>query len=94
MLRSIAFCIDAFGMSLDSQNCVNTLKTSVQTKPYQQWIFAEKGGALTIVNKATGRFVDMAVGNAEEGAAVFSYTINGDDKTNANQKWLVEEAEK
>ena len=63
-----------------------------KSNPYQEWTITEEGGALTIINKATGRCVDLAGGNAEEGAAVFSYTINGDDKTNANQKWLVKEA--
>ena len=63
-----------------------------KSNPCQQWTLAEKDGALTIINKATGRCVDLAGGETKEGAAVFSYTINGDDKTNANQKWVAEEA--
>ena len=61
--------------------------------PYQQWKLIEKNGTVTIVNKATGRCVDLAGGDTKEGAAIFSYDINDDEQTNANQKWYIEEAE-
>lgn len=62
--------------------------------PLQQWILAEKDGSVTIVNKATGRCVDLAGGEIKEGAAVFSYDINNDPQSNANQKWVIKEAGK
>ena len=62
--------------------------------PLQQWILAEKDGSVTIVNKATGRCVDLAGGDTKEGAAVFSYDINNDLQSNANQKWVIKEAGK
>lgn len=58
----------------------------------QQWSLVEKDGSVTIINKATGRCVDLAGGETHEGAAVFSYDINDDPQSNANQKWLIEEA--
>ena len=64
-----------------------------KSNPYQQWKLIEKDGAVTIVNKATGRCVDLAGGDTKEGAAIFSYDINDDEQTNANQKWYIEEAE-
>lgn len=60
---------------------------------FQQWTLFEEDGAVTIINKATGRCVDLAGGETKEGAAVFSYDINGDPQSNANQKWVIEEAE-
>ena len=63
-----------------------------KSKLSQQWILVEKEGAVTIINKATGRCVDLAGGETHEGAAVFSYDINDDPQSNANQKWLIEEA--
>jgi len=62
--------------------------------PSQQWILVEKEGSVTMINKATGRCVDLAGGETREGAAVFSYDINDDPQSNANQKWLIEEAAK
>ena len=59
----------------------------------QQWTLFEKDGAVTIINKATGRCVDLAGGDTKEGAAVFSYNINNDSQSNANQKWVIMEAE-
>ena len=64
-----------------------------KNNPYQQWKLIEKDGAVTIVNKATGRCVDLAGGDTKEGAAIFSYDINDDGQTNSNQKWYIEEAE-
>lgn len=60
--------------------------------PFQQWRLIETDGSVTIINKATGRCVDLAGGETKEGAAVFSYDINEDPKTNSNQKWVIEEA--
>lgn len=60
--------------------------------PFQQWRLIEKDGSIIIINKGTGRCVDLAGGETKEGAAVFSYDINEDPKTNANQKWVIEEA--
>ena len=64
-----------------------------KNNPYQQWKLIEKDGAVTIVNKATGRCIDLAGGDTKEGAAIFSYDINDDEQTNSNQKWYIEEAE-
>lgn len=61
--------------------------------PYQQWKLIEKDGTVTIINKATGRCVDLAGGESKEGASIFSYDINEDPQSNANQKWIIEEAE-
>lgn len=61
---------------------------------YQEWILVEKEGTVTIINKGTGRCVDLAGGDTKEGAAVFSYDINNDPQSNANQKWIIEEAGK
>jgi hypothetical protein len=61
--------------------------------PFQQWKLIEKDGTVTIINKATGRCVDLAGGETKEGATIFSYDINDDPLTNANQKWIIEEAE-
>jgi hypothetical protein len=63
-----------------------------KSKLSQQWSLVEKEGSVTIINKATGRCVDLAGGETHEGAAVFSYDINDDPQSNANQKWLIEEA--
>lgn len=63
-----------------------------KSKLCQQWSLVEKEGSVTIINKATGRCVDLAGGETHEGAAVFSYDINDDPQSNANQKWLIEEA--
>lgn len=60
--------------------------------PYQQWKLIEKDGTITIINKATGRCVDLAGGETKEGASIFSYDINDDPQSNANQKWIIEEA--
>ena len=60
----------------------------------QQWTLYEKDGFVTIINKATGRCVDLAGGETKEGAAVFSYGINDDPKSNDNQKWIIHEADK
>ena len=62
--------------------------------PNQQWRLMEKDGTVTIINYATGRCVDLAGGETKEGAAVFSYEINYDPKSNANQKWIIKEADK
>jgi hypothetical protein len=62
--------------------------------PNQKWRLMEKDGTVTIINYATGRCVDLAGGETKEGAAVFSYEINYDPKSNANQKWVIEEAGK
>ena len=59
--------------------------------PYQQWKLIEKDGTITIINKATGRCVDLAGSETKEGASVFSYDINDDPQSNANQKWIIEE---
>lgn len=59
----------------------------------QQWTLHEHDGEVYIINKATGRCVDLAGGETKEGAAVFSYDINHDPQTNDNQKWIIEEAE-
>ena len=64
-----------------------------KNNPYQQWKLIEKDGTVTIVNKATGRCVDLAGGDTKEGAAIFSYDINDDEQTNSNQKWYIREAE-
>lgn len=61
--------------------------------PFQQWKLIEENGTITIINKATGRCVDLAGGDSKEGAAVFSYDINTDTRSNANQKWMIEEVE-
>ncbi len=63
-----------------------------KNNPYQQWKLIEKDGTVTIVNKATGRCVDLAGGDTKEGAAIFSYDINEDPQTNSNQKWIIEES--
>lgn len=55
----------------------------------QQWTLYERDGSVTIINKATGRCVDLAGGDNKEGAAVFSYAINDDTKSNDNQKWII-----
>lgn len=60
----------------------------------QQWTLFEKDGTVTIINKATGRCIDLAGGETKEGAAVFSYAINADPQSNANQKWTIAEAGK
>ncbi len=65
-----------------------------KNNPFQQWKFIDKDGVITIINKATGRCIDLAGGEEKEGAAVFSYDINEDPQSNANQKWVIEEAEK
>ena len=62
-----------------------------RSKTTQQWTLFEKDGAVTIINKATGRCVDLAGGETKEGAAIFSYDINNDPQSNANQKWLIKE---
>lgn len=59
----------------------------------QQWTLFEKDGTVTIINKATGRCVDLAGGETKEGAAVFSYDINNDSQRNTNQKWVIVDAE-
>lgn len=61
-----------------------------KTNPYQQWKLVEKYGAFTIINKVTGRCVDLAGGDPKEGASVFSYDTNDDSQNNANQKWIIE----
>ena len=55
----------------------------------QMWTLYEKNGSVTIINKATGRCVDLAGGESKEGAAVFSYGINDDPTSNDNQKWMI-----
>lgn len=55
----------------------------------QQWTLYERDGSVTIINKGTGRCVDLAGGETKEGAAVFSYDINDDPKSNGNQKWII-----
>ena len=60
---------------------------------YQRWKLIERDGTATIINKVTGRCVDLAGGESKEGASVFSYDINENSQSNANQKWLIEEAE-
>lgn len=62
-----------------------------RSNPYQQWKLIENEGMVTIINKATGRCVDLAGGDAKEGTAVFSYDINCDPQSNANQKWIIRE---
>ena len=64
-----------------------------KNNPYQRWKLIERDGVVTIINKSTGRCVDLAGGETKEGAAVFSYDINDDPQSNANQKWVIEEAE-
>ena len=64
-----------------------------KNNPYQRWKLIEQNGTVTIINKATGRCVDLAGGETKEGASIFSYDINDDPQSNANQKWLIEEAE-
>lgn len=64
-----------------------------KSNPYQRWKLIEKDGTVTIINKATGRCVDLAGGETKEGASIFSYDINDDPQSNANQKWIIEEAE-
>ena len=64
-----------------------------RSNPYQQWKLIEKDGTITIVNKATGRCVDLAGGDTKEGSAIFSYDINEDPQTNSNQKWIIEESD-
>ena len=64
-----------------------------KSNPYQRWKLIEKDGTVTIINKATGRCVDLAGGETKEGASIFSYDINDDPQSNANQKWLIEETE-
>ena len=59
----------------------------------QQWSLYEKDGTVTIINKATGRCVDLAGGSPEEGTSIFSYAINDSPQSNANQKWVITEAE-
>ena len=54
----------------------------------------DKDGVVTIINKATGRCIDLAGGETKEGAAVFSYDINESPQTNANQKWVIEQVDK
>ena len=63
-----------------------------KNNPFQQWKLIDKDGVITIINKATGRCIDLAGGEEKEGAAVFSYDINEDPQSNANQKWVIEEA--
>ena len=65
-----------------------------KSNPYQRWKLIERDGMVTIINEATGRCVDLAGGETKEGAAVFSYDINDDPHSNANQKWVIKEAEK
>lgn len=57
--------------------------------PYQQWKLVKKDGAFTIINKVTGRCVDLAGGDPMEGTSIFSYDINDDPQSNANQKWII-----
>lgn len=64
-----------------------------KNNPYQRWKLIEQDGTVTIINKATGRCVDLAGGETKEGASIFSYDINDDPQSNANQKWIIEEAE-
>lgn len=64
-----------------------------KSNPYQRWKLIEKDGTVTIINKATGRCVDLAGGETKEGASIFSYDINDDPQSNANQKWIIEETE-
>lgn len=64
-----------------------------KNNPFQQWKLIDKDGVVTIINKATGRCIDLAGGETKEGAAVFSYDINDSPQTNANQKWVVKEAD-
>ena len=64
-----------------------------KNNPYQRWKLIEQNGTVTIINKATGRCVDLAGGDTKDGASIFSYDINDDPQSNANQKWLIEEAE-
>ena len=64
-----------------------------KSNPCQRWKLIERDGVVTIINKSTGRCVDLAGGETKEGAAVFSYDINDDPQSNANQKWVIEEAE-
>ncbi len=63
-----------------------------KNNPCQQWKLVEKDGVVTIINKATGRCVDLAGGETKEGAAVFSYEYNDDTQSNSNQKWVIEVA--
>lgn len=65
-----------------------------KNNPFQQWKLIDKDGVVTIINKATGRCIDLAGGETKEGAAVFSYEINENPQSNANQKWVIEEADK
>lgn len=64
-----------------------------KNKLCQQWRIIKKDGVVTIINKGTGRCMDLAGGDSKEGAAVFSYEINEDTQTNSNQKWMIVEAE-
>ena len=64
-----------------------------KNNPSQQWKLIDKDGVVTIINKATGRCIDLAGGETKEGAAVFSYDINENPQSNANQKWIIEEAD-
>ncbi|MBP5386323.1 MAG: RICIN domain-containing protein [Prevotella sp.] len=64
-----------------------------KNNPFQQWKLIDKDGVVTIINKATGRCIDLAGGETKEGAAVFSYDINEDPQSNANQKWVIEKAD-
>ena len=65
-----------------------------KNNPFQQWKLIDKEGVVTMINKATGRCIDLAGGETKEGAAVFSYDINEDSQSNANQKWVIEEADR
>lgn len=65
-----------------------------KNNPFQQWKLIDKDGVVTMINKATGRCIDLAGGETKEGAAVFSYDINEDSQSNANQKWVIEEADR
>lgn len=64
-----------------------------KNNPFQQWKLIDKDGVVTIINKATGRCIDLAGGETKEGATVFSYDINESPQTNANQKWEVKEVD-
>ena len=59
----------------------------------QRWGIIEHEGTVTIINRGTGRCIDLAGGETKEGAAVFSYDINEDKQSNTNQKWNIVVAE-
>ena len=56
-----------------------------KNNPFQQWKLIDKDGVVSCI--------DLAGGETKEGAAVFSYDINENPQSNANQKWIIEEAD-